>query len=162
MIIRRLKRILLVLDTEPLGLFAAVTTLLTGLWFLLPWDTFSASIAWRSLATLISEPMFGALLVVIGLGGLAGASLDGPKLMQMSQAMLGFIWSFMAIISWLANPLGTAPLLNLCIAATAYWAWLGATRNGLFESTVLAHYSAVRGGGDNAADPDDQVADRLG
>ena len=130
MIWKRLRPILLAYDTEPLGLFAAVVTLLTGLWFLLPYDTFPASIAWRSLALLIAEPLFGAILVVVGLGGLAGLLLDGPRLLQASQFLTGMVWTFMATISFIANRLGTAPLLNLAIGLTAYWAFLGATRGG--------------------------------
>jgi len=61
-----LKRIFLY-DTEPLELWLDIAMGLWGFWLLLPYDTFSTSHSYDGIAYFMSEPAFGALMLIVSL-----------------------------------------------------------------------------------------------
>jgi hypothetical protein len=116
-------RILAEHDTEPAELSGGALKIALGFWLLLPWQTFTSSPTFESLAV-VPEWIWGGVLVCVGVMHLA-ALRDGYRVWRRGACLVGFlVWFSMACTFVIANPPAMGWLLFMLSALQQGWCYI--------------------------------------
>lgn len=122
--LRRLRRILLDSDTEPVAIGAGLYALLYGLWYLGP-ASLATSPAYAIVERVLTDQQFGLLAIVLGLLPLAGVLLPNASLRRWGPLLGAFFWAFIVILGGLGSDWHAGGLPHFALAAlTNGWLYL--------------------------------------
>jgi hypothetical protein len=106
-------------DPRPSELFIGLLSIIWGIVFILPANTFETSQSFTAMAETMPEVAWGILFLTIGLKSiLVGRSTYWRSISALSMFVL---WLFMAIMFMRSNPIATGPFTSMLYALLAYW-----------------------------------------
>ncbi len=120
---QRLRHLLLEIDVEGMELVSIIASISWGAWVINPaWDTFGSSPTFRIIASLAPEPVWGALVLWLGVSQLISLLLDMRRHRVIFNSISCMTWMGMAATFWFTNYQATASVLYPCIAFAGGWA----------------------------------------
>lgn len=111
-------------DFEAAEAIAALAALGWGIILLAPADTFGSSVSFHALSLLISEPMTGAIMLIVGLTGLTALFANWHYVRRHMTFIMFVVWFFLTWLFWISNFWTTGTAIYPLLAAAAGWAYL--------------------------------------
>jgi hypothetical protein len=120
----RLWQLIVHRDVDLIEVSSGMLFLGWGIQLLLPWSTFGSSSGYVVLAQLMSEPVWGTLLLWLGITKI-GSYLLNQRRVRLAGSLVGSMtWAFFSVAFGVANPAGTGivvyPFLSL-LSALIFW-----------------------------------------